>query len=87
MHSILTYFIVDYDHARSYQANVAAYWLLAAWNEAMANIPSWPRRQPPPGSGKPPVQTLYGRRRQVRHAMHIVWSGAAGYSFSPRNLI
>ena len=34
-----------------------------AFNEAMAALPSWPSRQPPAGSGKPAVQTVYGRRR------------------------
>ena len=53
------------------KANPAAFYLLRAFNEAMANISNWPRRQPagvtavePAGSGgQRPVQTLYGRRR------------------------
>eukprot|EP00966_Prymnesium_polylepis_P150433 3474824-Prymnesium_polylepis.1 len=40
--------------------NEAAYYLLNAFNEAMAAIPNWPSRQPSSG---PPLQTLYGRRR------------------------
>ena len=43
------------------KANVAAFWLLGAFNEAMAAIPDWPRRQPAPPAR--PAQTLYGRRR------------------------
>lgn len=43
-------------------ANAAAVWLVTAFNEAMGAIPSWPSRQPAPGSGHP-VQTVYGRRR------------------------
>ena len=45
------------------KANAAAFYLLHAFNEAMGNISSWPQRQPLPGSGKRPLQTLYGRRR------------------------
>jgi len=45
------------------KANAAAFYLLNALNEAMANISDWPRRQPPPESGQRAVQTLYGRRR------------------------
>jgi len=43
------------------KANVAAFWLLDAFNEAMAAIPNWPRRQPAPPARA--TQTLYGRRR------------------------
>lgn len=41
-------------------SNVAAFWLLNAFNEAMLGIPDWPRKQPAAGR---PIQTLYGRRR------------------------
>jgi len=43
------------------KANVAAFYLTNTFNEAMANISSWPRRQPV--APERPVQTLYGRRR------------------------
>ena len=43
-------------------ANTAAVWLVEAFNEAMAALPSWPAHQPAPGSGHV-VQTVYGRRR------------------------
>ena len=57
------------------RANAAAFYLLRAFNEAMANITSWPKRQPdgvsailPAGrlgesGGQRAAQTLYGRRR------------------------
>ena len=45
------------------KANVAAFYLLRAFNEAMGNISTWPKRQPLPSSGQRPLQTLYGRRR------------------------
>jgi len=45
------------------KANPAAFYLLNAFNEAMGNITTWPRRQPEPGSGRRPIQTTYGRRR------------------------
>lgn len=45
------------------KANPAAFYLLNAFNEAMGNISTWPRRQPEKGSGRRPMQTLYGRRR------------------------
>jgi hypothetical protein len=45
------------------KSNVAAFWLTNAFNEAMAAIPEWPRRQPPPGGAERPIMTLYGRRR------------------------
>ena len=45
------------------KANPAAFYLLRTFNEAMANISSWPKRQPPAESGTRPTQTLYGRRR------------------------
>jgi len=44
-------------------ANEAGIFLLNAWNEAMAAIPNWPKKQPAAGSAIPVVQTLYGRRR------------------------
>ncbi len=44
-------------------ANAAGIWLLNAWNEAMAAIPTWPSMQPAANAEQPPIQTLYGRRR------------------------
>lgn len=46
-------------------ANVAGFWLVNAFNEAMANISTWPSRK---GGGSPPgarvsEQSVYGRRR------------------------
>ena len=41
------------------KSNVAAFYLLNAFNEAMGNISGWPRH---PAEGRP-LQTLYGRRR------------------------
>jgi len=45
-------------------ANVAAFFLVNAWNEAMgAAGPDWPLKQPAQGAGGAQLQTVYGRRR------------------------
>lgn len=49
-------------------SNEAAFYLLHAFNEAMAAIPDWPTRQP---SNAPPKQTLYGRRRLDWFSRHV----------------
>ena len=44
-------------------ANIAAIFLVNAFNEAMGAAPNWPLKQPAQGAGGVQLQTVYGRRR------------------------